>query len=642
MSDPLAGPGATAGSDGGTEHLGALPPRPGRLDIALVGRPNAGKSTLFNRLTGGSAHVGNFPGVTVDVLAGRVTMPSGGVAEIHDLPGLYQLDPGPGGSADERVAVDFLRARKVSGERLVVVQVLDATQLELHLRLTRQIEQVLPDSPLLLVVTQRDLLEQGGGKLDGEALGREVGATVVVVSQRDPDVRERVLGAVEKVASTDRREVPDWNPTAAARAASVEAAHGPATAQARSERIDRVLLNPVLGPLLFLLIMGTSFAAVFLIADPAKTVFDAVLGKLVEVLRPHLGDGLVSSLVIDGVIGGVGTVLSFLPQIVVLIALMDVLEGSGYLARAAFLVDRVFRAVGLGGKSFVPLLTAHACAVPAISATRTLRDPRERLTTILVLPLMSCSARLPTYTLLVAAFFGGSALRKALICTGLYMAGIASGLLAALVMRRTVTRGRGLPLLLEMPSYRVPSASATLRRCGREALDFTRRAGTVILAVSVILWSLLKVPIGTVPAGEPAIEHSAAATVGRALEPVTRPLGFDWRINIGLIGAFGAREVMVSTLGVIFGVENAEDDSAPLSDKLRTLQKPDGSPVYTAATGASLLAFFVLACQCMSTLAAVHRQTRRWSMVALVLAYTYALAYVVSLVVYQVARVLVA
>jgi ferrous iron transport protein B len=342
-------------------------------------------------------------------------------------------------------------------------------------------------------------------------------------------------------------------------------------------------------------------------------------------------------------------VLAFLPQIVILTVAMELLEASGYLARGAFLVDRLLRAAGLGGRAFVPLLTAHACAVPAIAATRIVRDPRERLTTMLVLPLMTCSARIPTYGLLIATFFAGRGpWFKALVFVGLYFAGVLAALIAALVLRRTVTRGRALPLVLEMPAYRAPDAAAVARVAGRSAWRFLRDVGTTILAASAVLWALLTVPLpGHAPAttaGAPArevrLERSIAAGVGHALEPVTRPLGFDWRINVGLIGSFGARELMVGTLGVIFGIEDAGDDPAPLSARVRAARGPDGRPAYTAATGLALMAFFVLACQCMGTVAALRRETRGWRWPAFVLGYTYAAGYLAALLVYQGARLL--
>lgn len=615
----------------------------GPLLVALVGRPNAGKSSLFNRVTGGSAHVGNFPGVTVDILEAEVALPGGERAVLHDLPGLYALDPGLDVATDERICRDFLRSRREAGARLVVVQVVDATHLGLGLRLTRELREQEPTLPLLVVATQADALAREGRRLDVEALSAAIGAPVVLTSARDEGARGAVLGAVEQLAAS--------SPEASAAsfkglrlepdelAARVVSDGGAATARDRADRIDGVLLHPVGGPPLFLLIMGAMFTAVFLIADPASQLFDALVQGLGQRIRPALvgaGGEALGSLVVDGALGGVGTVLAFLPQIVLLIALLDMLESSGYLARAAFLVDRVFRAAGLGGKAFVPLLTAHACAVPAISATRVLREPRERLTTLLVVPLMTCSARLPVYTLLVAAFFGGGAWRKAAICTGLYVAAAVSGLLVAAVMRRTVTKGRQLPLALEMPTYRLPLWGATAARCKREAVDFVRRAGTVILAGSIGLWALLNVPTrGAAFEGETVIERSAAAAVGRALEPVTRPLGFDWRINVGLIGSFGARELMVGTLGVIYGVEGADREPAPLVEKLREARRPDGSPAYSTATAAALLAFFVFACQCVSTLSAIWRETRSLRLTAFVLVYTYAVAWVVGALVHR-------
>jgi ferrous iron transport protein B len=612
--------------------------------VALIGRPNSGKSSLFNRLTGGSAHVGNFPGVTVEILEASVVLPGGEAAQLVDLPGLYTLDARLDVASDERIARDFLARRREAGDRVIVVQVVDAAQLGLGLRLTRDLAVQEPELPLILVATQADALAAEGRGLDVAALSAALGVPVVLTSAREPAARGAVLAEVERALASGAeapRPCPEFSPDELAARVTTQAEPRLAgrAARARTERIDAVLLHPLLGPLLFVAIMGGLFASVFLIADPATQLCDMATQRLGAWLRPVLGGELGASLVVDGALGGVGTVLAFLPQIVLLVAALDLLEASGYLARAAFLVDRLFRAYGLGGKAFVPLLTAHACAVPAIAATRVLREPRERLTAMLVIPLMTCSARLPVYTLVVAAFFGGGAGRKALICTGLYVAGLASGLLVAVVLRRTVTRGRSLPLALEMPAYRAPMLRATLARCRREAASFVRQAGTVILAASVVLWALLSVPVrGDATGAEPVIERSAAAALGRALEPVTRPLGFDWRLNVGLIGSFGARELMVGTLGVIFGIEKADEEPQPLVEKIKAARGPDGRPAYSTATAAALLAFFVLACQCISTLSAIRRETRSWRWPAFVLVYTYGLAYVVAAVVYQIVR----
>lgn len=607
--------------------------------IALVGRPNSGKSSLFNQITGGSAHVGNFPGVTVEILECEATLPRGERVKLYDLPGLYTLDPRLDISTDERIARDFLRARREAGERVVIVQVLDATHLALGLRLTRELAAQEPDVALLVAATQADMLESEGRVLDTSALSAALGAPVVLTSHQDARAREAIFAEVERLldgegARVDASFSPDELASRVLRQRSTS--EKKLASRERTERLDRVLLHPVLGPALFVLIMGLLFASVFTIAEPATAACDVVLQALGDWLRPLLGEGKLASLVVDGMLGGVGTVMAFLPQIALLVMLLDLLEASGYLARAAFLVDRLFRAVGLGGKAFVPMLAAHACAVPAISATRVLRDSRERLTTILVLPLMTCSARLPVYTLMVSAFFGGGVLQKAAICTGLYVAGIASGLLVAAVLRKTATKGRALPLALEMPTYRAPMLKATLARGKREAIGFMRQAGTVILAMSMMLWALVSMPVRE--GDEPLIERSAAASVGRMLEPVTRPLGFDWRINIGLISSFGAREMMVGTLGVVFGVEGAEDEPQPLADKIREARAADGGPAYTSATAAALLAFFVIACQCMSTVSAIRRETQSWRWAAFVLAYTYGFAYVVAAITYNVVR----
>jgi ferrous iron transport protein B len=336
-------------------------------------------------------------------------------------------------------------------------------------------------------------------------------------------------------------------------------------------------------------------------------------------------------------------VLAFMPQIVILSVSLELLEASGYLARGAFLVDRLLRVLGLSGRSFLPLLMGHACAIPAISATRVVRDPRERLTTILVLPLMTCSARLPTYALLLSTFFAGrSALFRSALFVGLYFAGIVAALAASFVLRRTATKGKGLPLVLEMPAYRLPQGVVVLRKAWQTARRFLRDVGTTIVIASVGLWMLLTIPMPgrTARPGAPVIENSVAGAIGHALEPITRPAGFDWKIDVGLIGSFGQRELMVATLGVVYGIEGAADDSAPLAEKLRTAKRPDGSPAYDVSTALALLAFFVLACQCMSTIAAIRRETSSWRWPALVLAYTYGLAYATAVVVHQVGAAL--
>ncbi|AUX37501.1 MULTISPECIES: ferrous iron transport protein B [Sorangium] len=648
-----------------------LPAAAERPLVALLGRPNSGKSSLFNRLTGGSAHVGNFPGITVDILTADVRLAGGKVATIADLPGLYSIESVVDPATDEGVARRFLDRTGEGGRPRLVVQVLDATQLALGLRLTREL--VRRGLAPLLVATQRDVLEAEGRGIDLGALERAIGLPVLLVSARDPAARGAVLDAIaarldaiaaqrdaiaaQRGAGAAQRdagaaEAPGaaaWDPDVVARAAYVEAARRDAAAERRrtfTARADAVLLHPAAGPVLFLGLMALLFAAVFLVATPATEALDAAIGQLGGLVSRALGGGLAASFVVDGLLGGAGTVLAFMPQIVILTVAMELLEASGYLARGAFLVDRLLQLMGLSGRAFLPLLMGHACAVPAVHATRILRDPRERLTAILVLPLMACSARIPTYALLLTTFFAAHGpWVQALLFVALYVAGIFSGLVASLVLRRTATRGRSLPMVLEMPAYRSPEVRVVARKASQAAWRFTREVGTVILAVSAVLWVLLKVPMpGAAPPEPPAaaaetaatpLESSIAGGVGRALEPVTAPLGFDWRINVGLIGSFGAREVMVGTMGVIFGIEDAADEPAPLAERIREATRPDGTLAYSTRTGLALLAFFVLACQCMSTVAAIRRETKTWRWPAFVLAYSYAAAYVAALVVYQ-------
>lgn len=608
--------------------------------VAMIGRPNCGKSSLFNAVTGARAHVGNFPGVTVDVLEADVALPSGVRARIADLPGVYSVEATVDPSTDEGIARAFLDDERVR----VVVLILDPLQLRLGLNLAREL--AARKLPMVVCISQRDVAESQGLRVDVTALRRALGCPVVLVSARDASARGAVLGAIDEALRDGRRadSLSDWTPASLASEAVQDVGNASERRRrARTSTIDKFLLNPWLGPPLFVGLMTTLFALVFLVADPASQAMDAVVSALRGLVTRALGEGAVASFFADGVLGGAGTVVAFMPQIVILTAALELLESSGYLARGAFLVDRVFRALGLGGRSFVPLLMGHACAVPAIAATRIVRDPRERLAAILVLPLTTCSARLPTYALVLATFFAErSALFRASVFVSLYGIGAATALIASFALRKTVVRGRSLPLLMEMPAYRLPQGRVLAQKVWGSAKNFLREVGTVIVGVSAVLWLLLSVPSPgrAAAAGARPIESSVAAAVGQVVEPLTRHAGFDWRINVGLIGSFGAREVMVGTLGVIYGIEGAEDDSAPLADKLRAARRADGTPAYSARTGLSLLAFFVIACQCMSTVAAIRRETKSLKWPAFVVGYTYALAYVAAVATYQVSGLL--
>lgn len=617
--------------------------------VALVGRPNAGKSSLFNAVTGSHAKVGNFPGVTVELLDAKLKLSSGEHLELVDLPGVYSVEGEADPDSDEGHARRFLEQQKASQRPLIIAQVVDSTQLELGLKLTLELRR--RGVPVVVLATQHDALVKQGFELDAHALEQALGVTVLATSARNAGLPHQVtelLGDAwrqQKTPPTGELDVP-----ALAKKVlipRVDAKEAFARVRRRNERLDAVLLHPVLGPFIFLALMTALFAAVFFVAEPVTALIDLTNQALGARLEGWLGAGWLTSLLVDGVLGGAGTVLAFLPQIVILTIAMELIDASGYLARGTFLVDRLLRFAGLGGRSFVPLLTAHACAIPAISSSRIIRDPGQRLRTILVLPLMTCSARIPTYGLLITTFFGDrSAWFKGALFVGLYFAGIFSGFLASLALGRTVkSTAQQRPLVLEMPPYRMPQPRVVGRLAWRAATRFVKDVGTVILIAAVVLWALLTVPgpgesHSAPPDASPrvvAMHGSLAAAAGRVLEPITQPAGFDWRLNVGLIGSFGARELMVGTMGIIFGIEGGEEDTAPLSARLRDAKTSTGAKAYGPATALALMAFFVLACQCMSTLAAVRRETRSWRWPLFVLVYTYTAAWVVSVIVFQVA-----
>ncbi|MDA1193831.1 MAG: ferrous iron transport protein B, partial [Planctomycetota bacterium] len=436
---------------------------------------------------------------------------------------------------------------------------------------------------------------------------------------------------------------------AAARARRGAGTQGPS----RSERADRLIVHRVLGPALFLAVMGVLFMAVFAWAEPFMGWIEEGTGFVQSWVGGLLGEGVLRDLVVDGIIAGVGNVIIFLPQICILFLLLAVLEDLGYMARAAFLLDRLMRAVGLSGKAFVPLMSSFACAIPGIMSARTIESRRDRFVTILVAPLMSCSARLPVYALLIAAFIPAG--YQSLTMWSMYVLSVTAALGVAWLLRRTLFKGESSSFLLELPPYRMPSIKGILRTVGGKARVFVREAGTVILAISIVLWFLAYYPrsdeVATeaaqrVEAGEDAelvaqweagaqLEQSYAGRLGHAIEPAIEPLGYDWKTGVGLIASFAAREVMVSTLGIVYSVGEADEESEPLREKLRADKRADGSPVHTPLTSISLMVFFVLACQCMSTLAVVKRETNSWRWPLFMFVYMTVLAYVASLIVYQ-------
>jgi ferrous iron transport protein B len=583
------------------------------LRLGLVGSPNSGKTTLFNALTGMRAKVANYPGVTVERREGRTVLDERNVVVI-DLPGTYSLNPI---SPDEELVNRVIDGEIDEAPNALVV-VADACSLERSLLVLAQV--LRKNTPTCLVLTMTDELHARGGVLDVPHLERALGIPVVgVVGHKGlgVDTLRRLIAQPESWTSPPVPP-PESAEDRAAWADSILSSVlkcRPGASRV-TEAVDRVILHPVAGSLLFAVVMVTFFQLIFAWATPAMDLIDAGIGAASARIHTAMPESFLADFLADGLIAGVGAVVIFLPQIALLFTMLYLLEDTGYMARAAFVIDRVMGRVGLEGRSFVSLLSSYACAVPGIMATRTIPSPRHRLVTILVAPLMTCSARLPVYALLIGAFVPAQAVwgplgLQGLALLGLYLLGAAASLLVASVLTRTVLKSESLPFYMELPPYRLPTLRLLASQVWGSVRAFVRRAGTIILAVSVVLWFLLTFPIVDPPpelteaeAGRHALEHSFAGRAGHAIEPLVAPLGFDWKIGVGLIGSLAAREVIVSTLAQVYA---ASEEEASLRGAIRADVDPDtGAKVFTPATVASLLVFFVFALQCMSTLAIIE------------------------------------
>jgi ferrous iron transport protein B len=602
------------------------------LRIALVGNPNSGKTALFNRLTGSRQKVANYAGVTVERKEGWFVGPSGRRVRVLDLPGTYSLDPT---TPDEAVARDVCRGMHPDEARPdLLVCVVDATNLRLHLRFALEVRAL--GRPMVIALNMVDAARRRGIAVDAARLSVELGVPVVetVAIARD--------GAAQLIAELDRHPLPEPSdvPTppdlhAEVRRLIAAAVTTRGSAPAIDARLDAVLLHPVLGWIVLAATMFLVFQAVFAWAAPIQDLLDGGIGWLAEQTIRWLPEGRLASLVVDGVLAGAGTVLTFLPQILLLFLFILALEESGWLPRAAFLLDRAMTAAGLTGRSFIPLLSSFACAIPGIMATRTIQDPRDRLLTILVAPLMTCSARLPVYALLIAAFIPRRQLAfgielQGLVLFALYVAGVGSALLVATVAKRWRRRGEPSMLLMELPSYRLPHPRDLAIGLWDRASLFVRRVGGVIVAMTVLLWFLASFPAPPPGASEPAIHYSAAGWIGRALEPLVAPLGFDWKIAIALVPGLAAREVAVAALGTVYALSG---DAASVESSLVGIVSSE----WSLATGLSLLVFYIYAPMCLSTLAVIRRETGGWRHVAIAAGYLFALAYVASMLTFQIA-----
>ena len=607
--------------------------------VALVGNPNSGKTALFNALTGSRQKVANYAGVTVERKEGMVTTPGGLRVSVLDLPGTYSLRAR---SPDEVVTRDVVLGR-FAGEAPpdIVVCVADATNLRLVLRLVLELKAV--GQPMLLVLNMYDIAQRQGIRIDIEGLSRELGVPIVTtVAVRKRGLQE-LLAQVDALAAMDRPHATSvWHEPSAA---EIRQSHRDAERMLRAHvkpplrpdtftgKMDGVLLHPIAGTAILMLILFLMFQAVFSWATPMMDGIDAGFAWLGQAVAAYVPDGLLRSFLADGLIAGVGSVVVFLPQILILFFFIILLEDFGYMARAAFLMDRLMGVAGLHGRAFIPLLSSFACAIPGIMAARVIDNKRDRLTTIMVAPLTTCSARIPVYTLVIAAFIPntivwGFASLQGLVMFGLYAAGISSALIVAFVIRKLIWRSATEPFLIELPAYKVPDPKNVARGVWQRGEAFLKRAGTTIAAMMVLIWFLSSFPAAPVGATGPAIDYSFAGMLGHALQPLMAPIGFTWQMVVALIPGMAAREVAVAALGTVYAV-GGQDDAGSLAATL--------SRQWPLATALSFLAWYVFAPQCMSTLAVVRRETGRWLWPVVMFVYMIALAYGAAFIVYRIA-----
>jgi len=622
----------------------ANPPAEGTLrTVVLIGPPNSGKSTLFNKLTGLRQKVANFPGVTVEQRLGLMAGVGRDDLTLIDLPGIYSLNPY---SEDERVSIDVLQGKMPGAPKPdAVILVLDSLHMTRQLMLAAPVLAV--GLPTLVLLNMSDLMEARGGKVDVLKLAKELGAPVAQISAVNGTGLEAVslflnqhtertaakplaLPVLGNAASTH-----NW----AAQVSRKTGYQAPLSAE-NTRKIDDVLLHRFWGPLLFLIVVVGVFEVVFSIGQPLSDGLGDILARMGELVRPLLPAGWLQSLLLDGAWKGISSVLVFLPQILLLFLFIGVLEDSGYLARAALIADRVMRTIGLNGKAFIPLLSAYACAVPAIMATRTIENRRDRLATILVTPFMTCSARLPVYMLLIAAFIPNTTYLhgilglQTLTMLGLYLAGFVGAMTTAWLLKSSILKSSETPFILELPQYRMPTLYSLGLRLLDRARIFLRQAGTIILLVTLALWVLAHLPVVHTATGAIAAPELADSVIGRLghfIEPAIAPLGFNWKIGIGLLSSVLAREVMVSTMGTLYGADPGTQ-AMHLQTALHHDMKLGGA--------LALMIFFAFAMQCTSTMAVVRRETNSWKWPALQFAYMLVLAYVAAFAVNHIATMI--
>jgi ferrous iron transport protein B len=617
---------------------------PPLMHLALVGTPNSGKTSLFNALTGSRQKVANYPGVTVERKEGSFVTPLGRQVSVVDLPGTYSLR---GRSPDEEITRDIVLGR-ATGEALpdLVLCVADSTNLRLTIRLALELKRT--GRPLMLVLNMFDIATRRGVSVDvaqlSEALGIPVVTSIAVRKGGTADLLRRTDEIAAQAASIPVQQNL-WQPLTVAelRATQREADRIiaatislPSRPDTWTARIDAVVLHPVAGLAILALILFVMFQAVFAWAQPLMELLSDSFTALGQLVHDTLPAGLLQSFLQNGVISGVGSVIVFLPQIIIIFLFILMLEDFGYMARAAFLMDRIMGGAGLHGRAFIPLLSSFACAIPGIMATRVIDNRRDRLTTILIAPLMTCSARIPVYTLIISAFIPdqlvwGWVNLRGLVMFGLYAAGIASALGVSFLIKFFMWRDYApAPFMLELPDYKMPRARSIAIGVYTRAKMFLQRAGTTIFSMMVLIWFLASFPLAPAGAQDPAINYSFAAMIGKALAPLLAPLGFNWQIAVALIPGMAAREVAVAALGTVYAIEGGKEAAEQIGQMLATK--------WSLATALSLLAWYIFAPQCASTLAVIRRETGSWKWMAITFAYMFALAYAASLATYNIAR----
>ncbi|QIC61408.1 ferrous iron transporter B [Acinetobacter schindleri] len=609
------------------------------LRIALVGNPNCGKTSLFNHLTGTRQKVGNYAGVTVERKVGHFTLPSGKAVRVLDLPGTYSLDAT---SPDEAITRDVVQGKIADEEQQdAFLCVVDATNLKLHLGLVLEMIQL--GRPVLLVLNMMDEARRRGMQINTQKLSERLGVPVAeTVAVRKSGV-ENLMNALDQ----GKYAVPETEMTGLSgdghhKVESIlkDVVNFVDQEDKRTDFLDKIFLHPVLGLLSLAVMMFVIFQAVFAWAAPFMDGIETFFGWLGEVVGDNIAHPLLNSLLVDGIIAGAGGVVVFLPQILILFFFILVLEESGYLPRAAFLLDKLMYKAGLSGRAFIPLLSSFACAIPGIMASRTISDPRDRLTTIFVAPLMTCSARLPVYALLIAAFIPSQSVwgifnLQGLVLFALYMAGILSALIVSFVLKFFSKDKSEHMLLMELPSYRFPDIKNVWIGLLDRGKIFLKRVGGIIFALSILLWFLCTFPQPPEGATLPDIDYSFAGMIGHFIQPIFTPLGFNWQICIALIPAMAAREVVVAALGTVYALSAVDEDA--MSEGLAALISGGGDLGWTLATGLSLLVWFIYAPHCLATLATVKRETGSWKTVGFMTVYLFGLAYIMSFLTYQIA-----